>query len=330
MKLFDQHPRRSRLTRSLLPLALLSAFLLPCAGATPSKPSAELAFSCSGCPGHEDGNRIFTIRSDGNALKALARSSDSYEPRWSPSGELLAVSRGFREIRAIAADGSSARRMIKPPGEGVSDTSPSWSPDGGRLVFVRATPPPPGQGGSNRTALWTSRRNGRGQRPFYAPRMAEGPDRSNVVSPEFSHTGTRIAFNDVSERLWVVRADGTHPRRLGPPGIEGRDPRWSPDDSRVAFLDVQAGSALRILDLRTNRISTLPAKGATANLAYAWSPDGGRLAIARSAPYDCGDPSGPCPDFELWIVSATGLSQRRVFRAQYGEIYGLDWRPWRG
>ena len=119
------------------------------------------------------------------------------------------------------------------------------------------------------------------------------------MSPEFSHSGTRVAFNDVSEQLWVARADGTHPRRLGPAGLEGRDPRWSPDDTRVAFLDYDGGPALRILDLRTNKVTTVAGGETMVNLAFSWSPDGRWLAVARGEPYACDDLSGSCEDLEL-------------------------------
>ena len=147
------------------------------AAGAPLFPRADvLAFSCSGCPDGRDSEGIFTIRSDGSGLKALARSSGDYEPRWSPSGQVLVVSRAFKEIWSLAADGSSTTRLIRPPRTegGVSDTSPSWSPEGRRLVFVRLTEPLAGQGGSNRTALWTASSRGGGQRLLYAPRRAPG------------------------------------------------------------------------------------------------------------------------------------------------------------
>jgi Tol biopolymer transport system component len=146
------------------------------------------------------------------------------------------------------------------------------------------------------------------------------------VSPEFSRSGRSIAYGDVSERLWQARSDGTRPRRLGPAGITGRDPRWSPDDERVAFLDVSSGPRLRLLRVRSNRVTTLRADEATADRAFAWSPDGHWLAVARSAVYQC-DPLHQCEDFELWIVNADDRRARRIYRAPGGIVYGLDWRP---
>ena len=286
-----------------------------------------LAFTCGGCPGADTASRLFTIRTDGTHLHGVANGVGAYGPRWSPDGRTLAVSRQFQEIWLANADGSNWRRLTKPPAEdrGQADESPSWFPDASHLLFVRGTPPPAGSSGpsTNRTALWTKGVSARAaERVLAAPVSAGPPEATNVVSPDVSRDGRRIAFNDVSERLWVARASGAHPRRLGLPGFPGRDPRWSPDGRRVVFLDAEA-SALRILDVRTNGVRTLVDGDVTD--AYAWSPDGRWLAVAVSREYECDDPTSDCYDLEFWIVNAENGRHRQIFRTDYGEIYGLDW-----
>jgi Tol biopolymer transport system component len=295
-------------------------------------PSADrLVFSCAGCPGAETGARLFTIRTDGRNVRLLARSSAAYDPRWSPDGSTIAVSRQFEQLWLLGADGSSAHRLTNPAKTtaGAMDTTPSWSPDGSQLVYVRATPPPPSQSGSYSTAIWTIRRDGRSAKKLLsAPSGAGSPDQTNVTSPELSPDGLWLAYDDVSEHLWLAKADGTRPRRLGQPGLQGRAPRWSPDATRLAFLDAEAGS-LRILFPRTGRVRTIVANDVAASggdSSYAWSPDGSWIAVALSHDYACDDPTGTCSDLELWIVSTTDQRRRRIYRSAYGEIYGLDWR----
>src|SRR4029079_11529596 len=72
--------------------------------------------------------------------------------------------------------------------------------------------------------------------------------------PDWSPDGRRIAFGREEERLMVVRADGTLPRRLGPPTLRGRDPHWSPDGGRIAFLEFgeDRPSRFRILDFASS------------------------------------------------------------------------------
>src|SRR5205807_8398617 len=121
----------------------------------------------------------------------------------------------------------------------------------------------------------------------------------NVIDPELSPNGRRLAFGDIQERLWIAKADGTGRRRLA--SVPGEEPRWSPDGSRIAFLDADAGE-VRVLDVASGRVRTVPGENVVQS-ALAWSPDGRWLAEARSVPYDCDDPDG-CEDLELWIVNA--------------------------
>src|SRR5262245_49377775 len=291
------------------------------AASNPFPRDGFLAFSCGGCPGAEAGSSLFTIRTNGRELRLVRNGAAALGPRWGPDGRTLAVSRGSQEIWLTRADGRNWRRLTKPPGrnQAVRDTSPSWFPDGERLVFVRET------SANGRTGLWSVGVPRRGARLVLAsPVSADLSDATNVIDPEPSHDGRWIAFGDISGHLWTARADGRGRRRLGPTNLTGSGPRWSPEDRRVAFLDFHA-DALRILDLRTNRVRTII--GGDATDAYSWSPDGRWLAVALSREIEgCGSWDGPCYDLEIWIVNAADGRSRRIFSASFGEIYGLDWR----
>ena len=123
--------------------------------------------------------------------------------------------------------------------------------------------------------------------------------------------------------MWVADANGSNCRRLGPKGLVGREPRWSPDGRRVAFVEFDSGT-FRILDLRTGRQRTLFDFGSFS--AHAWSPDGRWLALMRTTPVECGGPY-ECESLQLWIVSSTGTSRKLVLSVpDGGEVYGIDWR----
>jgi Tol biopolymer transport system component len=300
-------------------------------GKVPFPRADILVFSCGSCPGAETGARLFTIRTDGRDVRLLPRSSAAYDPRWSPDGSTIAISRQLAQLWLLRADGSSARRLTDPTETvaGAMDRSPSWSPDGSRLVYVHSIPPPLDQPGSYPTAIWTIRRDACSPKKLLSAAPGAGsPDTTNVTNPELSPDGRWLAYNDVSERLWLAKSDGSQRRRLGPPELQGRAPRWSPDGTRLAFLDAQAGS-LRILVLRTGRVRTIVATDIASSggdSSYAWSPDGRWLAVALRHNYQCDDPTGPCDDLELWIVSTIDQRRRQIYRSAYGEIYGLDWR----
>ena len=238
---------------------------------------------------------------------------NAYYPRWSPDGRTIAFNTSSEELWLSGRHGSGLRRLSGP--EAGDDGSPAWSPDGRRLVFVRAVPPPPGTAGSYRTSLWTIGADGSrpGRFLFSAPR--------NVVWPEWSPDGRWIAFAVAPpERLWVANADGSQRRRLGPKPLVGQEPRWSPDGTRIAFRS-ETGAAIRVLDLRSNGIRTV-ARGTTA--AYAWSPDGRRLAVLGATLRECRS-GRRC----MWlrIVDLASLRTRSAYLLDRApEIYGLDWR----
>ncbi len=86
-------------------------------------------------------------------------------------------------------------------------------------------------------------------------------------------------------RIYEVSANGGSPRQLLPndPSPQ-QDPNWSPDGSKIVFAgnSNDPASAIRILDLKTGKVSTLP--GSQGFFSPRWSPDGRYIpAFSRDA-----------------------------------------------
>jgi Tol biopolymer transport system component len=84
--------------------------------------------------------------------------------------------------------------------------------------------------------------------------------------------------------LYTVSTDGGTPREIIPEDGQGKwDPSWSPDGTRLLLggAPSDSNSTLRILDLKTHQVSTVP--GSTGLFAPRWSPDG-RYIVAM--PFD--------------------------------------------
>jgi Tol biopolymer transport system component len=103
---------------------------------------------------------------------------------------------------------------------------------------------------------------------------AEAPERELRSGPVVSPDGKRVAIVDISAAdqtrsdLYLSASDGTHVRRIVVDGIE---PRWSPDRTRVAFV-------------RSEQVLVADADGTheravRPGFAASWSPDGQRLAV---------------------------------------------------
>ena len=127
--------------------------------------------------------------------------------------------------------------------------------------------------------LWRCRVGGGERRQLTFPPL-------RAFLPRWSPDGGSIAFVDISEEHWKIRvisAEGTGLRQVSPADEAASDPTWSPGGDRLAFggidithADEPSKFAIRVLDLTTGRLATLP--GSTGLFSPRWSPDGRHMA----------------------------------------------------
>ena len=140
----------------------------------------------------------------------------------------------------------------------------------------------PGQNGKIAFArggdIWTMNPDGTAQVNLTNTAVAEN-------NPAWSPDGAKLAFDRIvgpafNRQVFVMNADGTGVTPI-PNTTGGEDPAWSPDGTQLAYVNVTAGSILRI---------NLDGSGSTfvfsgdAPADPEWSPDGSRIAVTDDGP----------------------------------------------
>jgi serine/threonine protein kinase/Tol biopolymer transport system component len=153
---------------------------------------------------------------------------------------------------------------------GISADSVSFSKGGQWVAYVSF---PEG-------TLWRSKLDGSQRIQLTYPPLT-------AVLPSWSPDGQKIVFYGPlpgqKTKMYSVATDGGTPREMIPENSpEEWDPTWSSDGTRIAFGSAppDPNISIRILDVRTNQISTLP--GSRGLFSPRWSPDGRYLVAMPS------------------------------------------------
>jgi eukaryotic-like serine/threonine-protein kinase len=154
---------------------------------------------------------------------------------------------------------------------GISADSVRFSKDGQWVAYASYP----------EATLWKSKLDGTQRIQLSYPPLA-------ALLPSWSPDGKEIVFHGFSPgqkvKLYTVATDGGTPHEIIPEDPkEEYDPTWSPDGTRIIFGGASSdrNSTIRILDVKTHQISTLP--GSEGLYSPRWSPDG-RYVVAM--PFD--------------------------------------------
>jgi Tol biopolymer transport system component len=228
-------------------------------------------------------------------------------------------------IAGVTLPGLIVSCALRAGGSEVSNDSPSWSPDGRQIVFVRDYCPQGGLFCPDYEDILVMRVDGTG---LHRLRRIEEPQGLNL-GPVWSPDGKRIAF--ASGAIFTMRADGRSLRRL-PHSAADSEPSWSPDGRRIAFShEAQSANGRNRIgvsdaDGHNRRLLTPPSED---DFAPVWSPDGRRIAfITRRTPCRkvsvnnivCG-----ADRYAIDLMNPDGSNRHRLAAVEFP--YELAWAP---
>ena len=250
--------------------------------------------------------------------------------RWSPDGTRVAFTVRFfdtlkSDVYVANADGSGEPVLVTADEAIGQCGSPSWSPDGERLVFECAPAMinpdqydgPPG--------LYLGSSDGTGIPRPWGSGWAE--------SPSWSSDGTRVAFEsrrDGNYEIYAMNADGKSITRLTNTPQDDRHPTWSPDGTEIAFDS----------ERDTTDTSTTDGPGSgdpttTPSLIYVMNADGSDVRlVSQLETVEELNPRWPSPDVVAFtLLGPGGEIAIGLVRSTGSEVFHLtgpyeafDWR----
>lgn len=301
--------------RKVLMIIVLAALLLPAQGASAATfagQNGRIAF------GKASGG-LWSVRPNGGQAQLLSASNVS-DVAWSPSGTHVAFveprPNSNKRLRIMNVFTGATHNITNQ--SDASESSPAWSYDGTRLAFVRTKQ----ERGNKLSAVFTVKAAGdetknvsgwSADTSYRAPSWA--PDNKRLIYEEvgksnarllikdlvggrvreltkvsdatqspllrWSPNGQKILFNDSEGQVYTIWADGSH-RTVISDG-DSYVASWSPDGSRIAFLEDFNGEYISISEPDgTVRHIALGLKGYSHVSAPVWSPDGARLVFVAT------------------------------------------------
>lgn len=170
------------------------------------------------------GRAVFTVKLDGSGRRRIGKNLPGglMNAVYSPRGTRIAFEYWLKGdddpyasgIYTVKLDGTKLRRVTGPSNE---DRSPSWSPSGTKIAFVRNAPEVEVHviraDGTNRKKLTSFGRNANGKDPSWSP------------------DGARIVFvreAAIDDTIWTMKSDGTDKHEVLDGPRADRYPDWQP------------------------------------------------------------------------------------------------------
>jgi Tol biopolymer transport system component len=275
---------------------------------------------------------IYVVHADGSGLLKLALPDMSVggfatPMTWSPDGRYLVVSHPAHETaRGI----DSSLFLFNTDGSGFtqltdgSDNSPSWSPDGQWIAFIRRTVLNENQ----IYQVFLVNSDGTGLRQLtFAPEI-------NSDRPVWSPDSQRMAYFSVelvdgkhTLSLKVVSVDGSAPVKLADLGEINLDDSgvfmslgglaWSPDGTRLAYV-LPSGAVDHVVVAQADGSGVVTLAGPYDSAAsLSWSPDGKWLVYR-------GTQAG---QNDIYTLDTTQAATAPVKLLHHGQSVAPQWQP---
>ena len=276
-------------------------------GGLPGVAATQIAFVST-----RSGNKeIWTMDYDGeNQHELTSLHSIALTPRWSPDADRIAFTcyptAGSILSAQICVYSTVSSRLLNWPRYRGTNSSPAWSPDGTKVMFMSSMLGNP--------ELFIAEADGSHPRRLT---HSTGADTSASWNPK---TGQQVAF--VSDRggtpqLYTMDADGSEVQKVELPDMGYViDPSWSPNGQLLAFSwrRPNGNYDLYIMDIASHALVELT-RDAGRNERPSWAPDGRHIVFESTR----------TGTRQIWTMLADGTAVKQL--TTQGQNESPNWAP---
>ncbi|AKB32324.1 translocation protein TolB [Methanosarcina siciliae HI350] len=246
------------------------------------------------------------------------------EMGWSPDGNRIGIITGIPRVRDLYVLADPDKTLIKTAGkcnyttvdeigENILDlewqTNLKWNPEGTKALIIMDQHPLSYQ-------LYLLDPDG-----YVLRKLTDTSESDRVRTALWSHDGKKIAYSitsttgqttDEETGLWIINENGTENERLTDNGIAIA---WSPDDSRVFYIDEIFGLySIKVDGTDEVQLSTDFARG---DDVFSFSPDGKSL-IFSTVNYD---------GVTIFLADSTGKNAKVLEEFPGYIVFNPSWSP---
>ena len=124
-----------------------------------------------------------------------------------------------------------------------------------------------------------------------------------------------VVSDDDGAQAWVKQPGEDEPFRISSLSSDAKTPRWSPDQSKIAWISVGTRTELMLYDVDSEGVTKL-VSNVDADQPPIWAPESDRIAYVSD---EDGDP-------DIYMVTLEGGQKTRLTFSTERELVG-DWSP---
>jgi len=275
---------------------------------------------------------IYMLNADGTGIREIVSTPNNTgekslglnEMGWSPDGNRIGIITGIPRVRDLYVLADPDKTLIKTAGkcnyttvdeigENILDlewqTNLKWNPEGTKALIIMDQHPLSYQ-------LYLLDPDG-----YVLRKLTDTSESDRVRTALWSHDGKKIAYSitsttgqttDEETGLWIINENGTENERLTDNGIAIA---WSPDDSRVFYIDEIFGLySIKVDGTDEVQLSTDFARG---DDVFSFSPDGKNL-IFSTVNYD---------GVTIFLADSTGKNAKVLEEFPGYIVFNPSWSP---